>query len=59
MCRRPRRKHSAAFKAKVALEAVKGDKTVAEIAQKRDVHPKQVTECGGNCLIGRLTVSAR
>lgn len=34
MSRRPRRNHSAAFKAKVALEAVKGNKTVAEIAQK-------------------------
>lgn len=44
MSRRPRRNHSAAFKAKVALEAVKGDKTVAEIAQKHDVHPNQVTE---------------
>jgi transposase len=44
MSRRPRRNHSAAFKAKVALEAVRGDKTVAEIAQKHDVHPNQVTE---------------
>jgi len=44
MSRRPRRNHSAAFKAKVALEAVKGDKTVAQIAQKHDVHPNQVTE---------------
>jgi transposase len=44
MSRRPRRNHSAAFKAKVALEAVKGDKTVAEIAHKHDVHPNQVTE---------------
>jgi transposase len=42
--RRPCRNHSAAFKAKLALEAVKGDKTVAEIAQKHDVHPNQVTE---------------
>lgn len=44
MSRRPRRNHSAAFKAKVALDAVKGDKTVAEIAHKHDVHPNQVTE---------------
>jgi len=44
MSRRPRRNHSAAFKAKVALDAVKGEKTVAEIAQKHDVHPNQVTE---------------
>ena len=44
MSRRPRRNHSAAFKAKVALDAAKGEKTVAEIAQKHDVHPNQVTE---------------
>ena len=44
MSKRPRRNHSAAFKAKVSLEAVKGDKTIAEIAQKHDVHPNQVTE---------------
>ena len=44
MSRRPRRNHSAAFKAKVALEALKGEKTVAEIAQRHDVHPNQVTE---------------
>ena len=33
MSRRPRRTHSAAFKAKVALAAVRGDKTLAEMAQ--------------------------
>ncbi len=44
MSRRPRRNHSAAFKAKVALDAIKGEKTVAEIAHKHDVHPNQVTE---------------
>ncbi len=44
MSKRPRRNHSAAFKAKVALEALKGEKTVAEIAQRHDVHPNQVTE---------------
>jgi len=44
MNKRPRRNHSAAFKAKVALDAIKGDKTLAEIAQKHDVHPNQVTE---------------
>ena len=36
--RRPRRNHSAAFKAKVALAAIKGDKTLAELAEKFDVH---------------------
>ena len=44
MSRRPRRNHSAAFKAKVALEALKAEMTVAQIAQKHDVHPNQVTE---------------
>ena len=44
MSKRPRRNHSATFKAKVALAAVKGDKTVAEIAQQYEVHPTQVTD---------------
>ena len=44
MSKRPRRNHSAAFKAKVALAAVKGDKTVVEIAQQYEVHPTQVTD---------------
>jgi putative transposase len=44
MGRRPRRNHSAAFKAKVAIEALAEGKTIAEIAQEHDVHPNQVTE---------------
>jgi transposase len=44
MTRRPRRNHTAAFKAKVALAALKGEKTLAEIAQQFDVHPNQVTQ---------------
>lgn len=43
MSRRPRRNHSAAFKAKVALAAVKGDRTVAQLAEHFDVHPNQIT----------------
>ena len=44
MPRRPRRNHSPAFKAKVALEAVKEEKTIIEIAEIYDVHPNQVTQ---------------
>ena len=40
MTRRPRRNHSPAFKAKVALAALKGEQTLAELAQIYDVHPK-------------------
>jgi transposase len=41
--RRPRRNHSPAFKARVALEAIRGDKTVAQIAAQHQVHATQVT----------------
>jgi transposase-like protein len=42
--RRTRRNHGAEFKAKVALAAVKGDKTLAELAEQFRVHPTQITE---------------
>jgi transposase len=44
MSRRPRRNHSPAFKAKVALDAVKGEKTLAELAKLHDVHPNQIVD---------------
>jgi transposase len=43
MSRRPRRNHTPAFKAKVALAAIKGEKTLADLAQQFDVHPNQIT----------------
>ena len=41
--RRPRRNHSPAFKARIALEALRGDKTLAELATQHDVHANQIT----------------
>jgi transposase-like protein len=43
MKRRPRRNHTAAFKAKVALAAIKGDRTLAQLSEHFDVHPNQIT----------------
>ena len=43
MSRRPRRNHSPSFKAKVAIAALKGDRTIAQLAEQFDVHPNQIT----------------
>jgi transposase len=43
MSKRPRRNHAPAFKAKLALAAIKGDRTLAELAEQFDVHPNQIT----------------
>ena len=56
MSRRPRRNHTAGFKAKVALAAVKGDKTLAELAQQFDVHPNQITQWKTQLLDGAAAV---
>ena len=42
--KRTRRNHGATFKAQVALAAVKGDKTLAELAEQFSIHPTQITE---------------
>ncbi len=42
--KRPRRNHGAAFKAKVALEAIKGEQTIVELSERFQVHPNQITE---------------
>ncbi len=43
MQRRPRRNRTPAFKAKVALAAIKGDRTLAQLAEQFDVYPNQIT----------------
>jgi len=44
MTKRTRRNHSGSFKAKVAVAALRGDKTLTELAEQYQVHPTQVTE---------------
>lgn len=56
MAKRPRRNHSPAFKAKVALAALKGEKTLAGLAQQFDVHPNQVTQWKVQLLEGAARV---
>lgn len=56
MSKRPRRNHSPAFKARVALEAIKGEQPIIEIAQRFDVHPNQITTWKRQLLDGAASV---
>jgi len=56
MTKRARRNHSPAFKAKVALAALRGEKTLAELAQLFDVHANQVTAWKAQLLDGAAGV---
>ena len=56
MPRRPRRNHSPAFKAKVALEAIKGEQPLITIAERFDVHPNQITKWKRQLLDGAAAV---
>jgi len=52
MSRRPRRNHTAVFKAKVALAAIKGEKTLSELAEQFDVHANQIAQWKSQLLEG-------
>ena len=56
MTRRARRTHSPVFKAKVALSAIKGERTLAELAHLYDVHPNQITSWKAQLLEGAAGV---
>src|SRR5258705_3954613 len=56
MSRRARRKHTPAFKAKVALAAIRGENTLADLAQHFDVHPNQITQWKAQFLEGAAGV---
>lgn len=52
MTRRPRRNHSPAFKSKVALAALKGDRTMSELAAQFELHPNQIKQWKDQLLEG-------
>jgi len=56
MSRRPRRNHSPAFKAKVALAAVRGEKTLADLARQYDVRPNLINQWRSRLLEGAADV---
>ena len=56
MTKRPRRNHSPVFKAKVAVAAIKGEKTLVELSQHFDVHPNQIKQWRDQLLEGATGV---
>ena len=56
MTKRPRRNHGPASKAKVAVAAIKGEKTLIELAQDFDVHPNQIKQWRDQLLEGATGV---
>jgi transposase-like protein len=56
MSRRPRRNHAAVFKAKVVLAALKGEKTLSELAEQFDIHANQITQWKSQLLEGAAVV---
>ena len=54
-----RKTHSASFKSKVALEAIKGEMTVAELAAKYEVHPTMVTKWKKQAIEGMADTFSR
>lgn len=56
MGRRTRRNHTSAFKARVALAALKGELTLSDLGQRFDVHPNQITQWKAQLLDGAAGV---
>jgi transposase len=59
MKKRARRNHTPAFKAKVAVAALKNDRTIAQLAEQFDVHPNQITSWKEQLLAGAADVFER
>jgi transposase-like protein len=59
MKRGARRNHTPAFKAKVALSALRNDRTIAQLAEQFDVHPNQITTWKGQLIEGAADLFER